>query len=231
MITCRQALPASWTDTVRAGEIALGLDLGTTDKKASNPSALVVMEDWQGQLWERLVVTWKTGNEQVTEAMLRLVLDDLRSAGRRARSVVVDATNETFFAQSLKRLFATQCPVHLVKGGEKLRHAGEEMPAKQLLGNLLANAHTDGRINSPAAAWVKDDRRLVRKLNGHFDNTTDSLGQHGDTWDAAKLALWGLRRAGRVTANAVSITPAHQPQRPGLLSRLLGRRLPPSSNA
>ena len=204
-MTCRDAIPTSWTDFLRAGPLGIGLDLATTDGPHSNPSALVVMEDYAGQLWERLVIAWKTSNEEVTEAMFGLVLDDIRSSGRRPKAACIDASNETFFAQGLRKQFGTRCPIYLIKGGENLTHAGETMAAKQLLGSLYVNEHTDGRINTPAAPWVKDDRRLVKKQKGLFMTDTDKLGQHGDTFDAGKLARWALKRAGRVEAGGASV--------------------------
>ncbi len=98
-------------------------------------------------------------DEAVTTAMLDVVFDDLARAGKRVKALVIDATNETFFAQCLAKRFRSRCAVYLIKGSENLTYAGETMTAKQLLGNLFANEHTDGRIASPVAPWVKDDRR------------------------------------------------------------------------
>ena len=199
-MTTRDAIPSSWTDYLQSGPVALGLDLATTDKTTSNPSALVAMEDFGGLLNERLVMSWKTANEEVTEAILDHVFDDLANAHKRPKCLVIDATNETFYAQKLAKRFRSKCPVYLIKGSENLSWAGETMTAKQLLGNLFANEHIDGRMASPLAPWVKDDRRLVKKVKGLFNADTDALGQHGDTWDGGKLALWGLRRTGRAEA-------------------------------
>lgn len=205
-MTPRQAIDASWTDFLRSGQIGIGMDLGTTDKQTSNPTVIDVAEDYNGLFHERLVLSFKSADEAVTVAMLDVVFDDITRAGKRVKCLVIDATNETFFAQRLAKRFAKHCRVILVKGSEKLEHAGEAMVAKQLLGNLFANAHTDGQVASPAATWIKDDRRLVKKVKGLFNAETDSLGQHGDTWDAGKLAYWGLKKRGRPEAAGISIS-------------------------
>jgi len=220
-MTPREAIPSSWTDHLQSGAVAIGLDLATTDKTTSNPSGLSVMEDYGGLLNERLVLAFKSADEAVTIAMVQCIFDDLQSAGKRVRACVIDATNETFFAQRLAKLFRKYCAVYLVKGSEKMEHAGETMIAKQLLGNLFANAHTDGQIASPAAAWIKDDRRLVKKIKGLFQTETNAVGQHGDTWDAGKLALWGLKKKGRVEASGVAVgSSPHGPARRGVLRPL-----------
>lgn len=217
-MTPREAIPSSWTDHLRSGPLAIGLDLATTDKATSNPSSISVMEDYAGLFNERLVLAFKSADETVTIAVLQCLFDDLAAAGKRVRCLVIDATNETFFAQTLAKRFRSKCAVYLVKGSEKMAHAGEEMIAKQLLGNLFANAHTDGKIASPAAPWIKDDRRLVKKIKGLFTAETNATGQHGDTWDAGKLALWGLKKRGRVEASGMSVGSAGAPARRGLLS-------------
>lgn len=217
-MTPREAIPSSWTDHLRSGPVAIGLDLATTDKATSNPSAISVMEDYGGLVNERLVLSFKSADEAVTTAMLQCVFEDLASAGKRVRALVIDATNETFFAQTVAKKFRKYCAVYLVKGSENMEHAGETMIAKQLLGNLFANAHTDGQIATPAGTFIKDDRRLVKKIKGLFNADTDALGQHGDTWDAGKLALWGLRRKGRVEASGMAVGGAPSaPARRGVL--------------
>lgn len=233
-MTVRDAIPAGWTDFIKSGQIGIGMDLGTTDKVTSNPTVIDVMEDYGGLLNERLIFSFKTRDEDVTEAALDVIFGDLRRAGKRVRAMAIDSTNETFFAQRLKKRFSGQCAVFLVKGSENLNHAGETMIAKQLLGNLFANEHTDGRIATPTAPWVKDDRRLVKKVKGLFNSATDALGQHGDTWDAGKLARWSLKSGGRAEASGVSVGgQSGKPSRRGVLQPFanLFRKIKRSSNA
>lgn len=217
-MTPREVIPSSWTAMLRDGPLTWGLDLATSEKKTSNPSSLVVMEKWDGLFIERLVLEWKTKDEAVTRQIVGLMLSDLAATQRRFRCGCIDATNETFFAQQIKKQFAGRCTIHLVKGGEKLSHGVQEFDAKTLLGNMFVNAHTDGRIATPEASWIKDDRRLLKREKGKFDCDLGREGQHGDTFDAGKLALWGqLRAGGRAQAEAAPITDgsaaAQKPQR------------------
>lgn len=233
-MTVRDAIPSSWTDYIKSGALGIGLDLGTTDKVTSNPTVIDVMEDYGGLLQERLIFSFKTRDEEVTEAVLDAIFSDLRNAGKRSRALAIDATNETFFAQKLAKRLRKHCAVYLVKGSENLTHAGETMTAKQLLGHLFANEHIDGRIATPSGPWVKDDRRLVKKVKGLFNADTDALGQHGDTWDAGKLARWALKSAGRVEAGGIAVSSkSGKPQRRGLLRPFahLFRKLTRHSNA
>lgn len=204
-MTCRDALPRSWTDLLQGGPIGIGLDLATSDATTSNPSSITVTEEHRGMLFERLVIAWKTRDEAVTTTMLGLVLTDIRSVGKRVRACAIDASNETFFAQRLRKLYGSHCPVYLVKGGEKLAHGNEDMQAKELLGSLYVEEYTSGKIAVPDAAFVKEDRRLVKRVKGQFKTDTDREGQHGDTFDAGKLARYALRRLGRVEATAASV--------------------------
>lgn len=201
-MTPRQAVTRSWLDYLGHGPVGLGLDLATTDKQTSNPASLVVMEKAGGRYWERLVIAWKTRDERVTEAVLEMLLEDIAATGTRPRGVAVDASNETFFAQGLARRLRRFAPFHLIKGGEHLTHQGETLPAKELLGNLYVNAHQDGLLATPEGGWIKKDRRLVKRDKGRFYADTGRQGQHADTFDAGKLALWTFQAGGPAQAHA-----------------------------
>lgn len=228
-MTCRDALPASWTDLLQGGQIGVGMDLATSDATTSNPSSIVISEEYRGLIWERLVISWKTRDEAVTTTLFGLVLADIRSAGKKARAACIDASNEVFFAQRLRKLFSQHCPVYLIKGGEKLRHGSEELQSKELLGSLYVADYAEGRICIPNDTGVKEDRRLVKRVKGQFRTDTDREGRHGDTFDAGKLARWALKRAGRVEAAGARVSGLgsglnkSRPRPKGILSNTLKR--------
>ncbi len=57
----------------------------------------------------------------------------------------------------------------------------------------------------------------MKKIKGQCKAYTDALGQHGDTWDAGKLARWGLKSLGRVEAAGIAV--GGQPQAGGRRGR------------
>lgn len=174
--------------------IGLGLDVATTEKQTSNPSALAVVERTGREYFARLVLRWKTADPAVTEAILTTLL--MRLAPRRPRRLCIDATSERFFAAALKRQLGAVVPVELVISSESLEHLGEKMTYKVFLGNLLVNAIEDGRLLLPEATWLRDDLRLVKRDRGTFATEVAADGSHGDCFDALKLAIYALEGAG-----------------------------------
>ena len=76
-----------------------------------------------------------------------------------------------------------------------------------------------GSLVSVAFWWIKraaskaDDPatiRLVKKAKGSFDNEVSSTGQHGDVFDALKLAHFALRPGGEFASASVKTT-SHRP--------------------
>jgi hypothetical protein len=202
----RDALNSDWTRFLAQGPIGIGLDVATTEKQTSNPSAIVVTEQVGKLFFERLVIAFKTSDERVTCALLRAVCDDLAKTRRKPRGIGIDASNERFFCGRLEREFRSVCPVRLIAGNDVIEHRGEELPAKILLGNLYANAYADGVIGCPAGEWLSEDRRLVMREKGTFMAQLGKNGEHGDTFDGGKLAMWCLIRGGRQEAFGASIT-------------------------
>lgn len=174
--------------------IGLGLDVATTEKETSNPSALAVLERTGRDLFARLVLRWKTSDPKVTQAIVTAIL--MRIAPRRPRRLCIDATSERFFAADLKRQLGALVPVDLVVSSESLEYLGEKMTYKQFLGNLLVNAIEDGRMLLPEGIWLRDDLRLVKRERGTFVTETGADGSHGDCFDALKLALYSLEGSG-----------------------------------
>jgi hypothetical protein len=193
-----------WRDLLGGGRIAIGFDPATTEKRMSNPSALAVVEQLGRLFFVRLVLVFKTSDPAVSRAMLREALD--LGPGRRVRRVCIDATNERFFASSLKQELAGHAVCELVVASEKTARGGEEMSFKTWLGSLLVHQMEDGLLALPESRYIKEDFRLVLRDRGGFDNQVDQQGRHGDTFDAVKLALHGLlSRGGPAHAEAVPL--------------------------
>lgn len=211
----RSYLPPDWARKCGGGQIGLGLDLATSDKERSNPSSLTVTEK-RGDLVTRLVLAFKSRDEFVTQRIIETAIEDLERAGKRARGLSIDASNEVFFAQAVKRRLAGRIRVHLVKGGEKMTYRGEESTPKIVLGNLYANAFSDGRILLPSGRWLAEDHRLVRRVNGSFEASILPDGRHADTFDSGKLAQWTLEGADAGPVEAEGVALSGSAPRPGI---------------
>lgn len=192
-IALADVVPA-WLPLIEHSAIGLGLDVATTEKQTSNPSALAVVERTGREYFARLIVRWKTADPAVTQAILTTLL--MRLAPRRARRLCIDATSERFFAAELKRKLGALVPVELIVSSESLEHLGEKMTYKVFLGNLLVNAIEDGRLLLPEGDWLRDDLRLVKRERGSFATEAAADGSHGDCFDALKLAIYALEGAG-----------------------------------
>ena len=205
----RDAIPRRWLDFLTPEDpLGLGMDIATSDGPTSNPASITVSQLVGGMIYERLVLSWKTRDEAVATAILGTVLEDIRSLGSRIRirSICLDASNERFFCQRLARQFHLHGRFQLIGGGENLTFQGQTLRAKEMLGNLYVNAHTDGLLATPEAPFIKEDRRLVQKSKGLFVTLTGKGGKHGDTFDSGKLARWALLSSGAVQAAAIPLT-------------------------
>jgi hypothetical protein len=208
-MTVRDALPRSWLDFLTDGPVGVGMDIATSDGPTSNPASITVTQATAGRLLERLVISWKTRDEAVARAMLSTVLHDLVSVGTLSiLATSLDASSEVFFAQRLAKELGHLCRFKLIKGGENMTFQGQTLRSKELLGNLYVNAHTDGILGTPEAAFIKEDRRLVTKSRGLFVTLTGKGGKHGDTFDSGKLARWSLLSSGPAEAAGVGLSPS-----------------------
>jgi len=213
-------LPSDWR--TRLGElrepVTLGFDVATTEHATSNPSALAVVERLPSGHAVRLLFRWKTDDPRVSAAYLRDFVTTLR-----IRRLCIDATNEKFFARSLRDELGRHCPVELVVASEKIAVGGESYLLKSYLGHLVVSALEDARLVLPPDRWVNLDFRLVRRDCGGFAAEVDGSGHHADTFDATKLALhgWLTAPAGAYTAETlaqVRVAPAPAPLSRPLLS-------------
>lgn len=190
-LTPLTAWSQDWKTLLASGPIAIGLDLATTTKQKSNPSAIAVTQREGNDFIVRSVARWKTDNPKITTAMVRLALDLPR--GLRARRVVVDATNERFFATTLRTEISGLVMVDLMVASESIEIRGEKMSTKAYLGNLVVNTATDGHLLLPGDDWLADDLRSVEGTTFHAD--VDASGNHADCFCAIANSLHGLGAA------------------------------------
>lgn len=200
-------LPPDWWLNLGNGVIGLGYDVATTEKGKSNPSALVVTEKVGRENFARLIFRWKTANPAVSRHHIKQVLWGIRQAGKRARRMAIDATNERYFSKDLQRDLRAEIPVELVIGSEGITHQGMDYIMKDYLGALAAKSIEDADAVLPGDKWVEKDFRLVKKRKGHFDNDLDESGNHADTFDAYKLSLHAISSGSSGPAVASAIGP------------------------
>lgn len=181
-------LPADWREQLGIGDefVSIGFDVATTEKNTSNPSSITITTKSGVDLLARLIFRWKTEDPKVSTGYVREFVTSLR-----CRRLVIDASNERFYARQVRDEFSRFCPVELVVSSENIKIGAEEMPVKTYLGNLVVNALDDARLVLPPHREVRQDFRLVRKARGRFDNEVDGSGNHGDTFDSTKLSVHG----------------------------------------
>jgi hypothetical protein len=92
-------------------------------------------------------------------------------------------------------------PVQLVVSSEAYEKPGLDKPTrwKEYLGEQYVSLLEDNHLTLPPEAYVRADHRLVIKDRGRFVCESDSLGRHGDTFDAAKLSVHALSKASYLT--------------------------------
>jgi hypothetical protein len=225
-------LPEGWLAAVdpSATTLGLGMDVGTTTKGTSNPSALALVQKVGFEYRTPLIVRWKSTDPAVARAVIQAVLDALATLHLRVRRLCVDATSEKLFAVDLRRHFSGKLPVELVVSSEALDYGGERMLYKAYLGNLFVNTVEDGYLALPSEEWVKTDVRSVARERGTFNAEILEDGGHGDVFDAVKLALHAIvaKGGGRAEAAAAGVgsLPGHKAARPGLQNPRARRGVP-----
>jgi hypothetical protein len=213
--------PANWRQfIVPDAPVTIGHDPATTENEKSNPSSIVISQKVAGRIRMAVIVRYKTADDRRQKAMLREACD--LPHGLKPRRMGIDATNERYYSSQIQRDFREVCPVELFVGSETPRELEgvrpqEKMTMKSFLGNLLVNGLDDGQVELPGDRWVKDDWRLVVRAKGGFDNMADSAGNHGDTFDGAKIAYYlQTKRGGPADVTPMQVgsfanTP-HKPQ-------------------
>jgi len=208
-----EALSADWTRHLRGGKIGVGYDVATTEKKTSNPSSLTVTEEHAGLYWQRLVVRFKSADPEAAMQILESIL--AACPPKLLLSLNVDASNERYHAQTVKKRFRRHCQVNLVAGGETLIWQHEKFSYKTLLGNLYVSAFEDHKVAIPAAEWLLKDHRLVKNHAGGYATDLDDAGNHGDTFDSGKLAHWAHVNRGKRSAAGIAAMQVGGNGRPG----------------
>lgn len=197
--------PPNWRDLlVPDAPTAVGADPATTEREKSNPFSITIGQQIDGRARLVLIIRFKTKDPLKAKAYLAEACD--LGGGRRPKRLVIDATNEKYWAAEVKREMSSICPVDLIVSSEVTEYLGERMTWKAKLGNMMVNALDDGHVEMANVRWLKDDWRLVLRVKGSFDNALDSEGNHGDTFDSSKNTLFGLEgRGGPVEAQAVAV--------------------------
>ncbi|MBI5820584.1 MAG: hypothetical protein HZA88_16580 [Verrucomicrobia bacterium] len=200
------------------GRVGTGLDIATTTKATSNPSAFAVCEEDGSDTIVRAVFIWKTADDLIQIERVRSILRAIkaRKEGGRARQLNIDATNERLFAARAARELRGECPIQLVVASETIQIAGQpdRITRKQALDGRLVRRLNDNKLTLPPDRYIREDWRLVRKERGLFTCEPDHTGKHGDTFDATKHgedALHGF--GGPVSAEAVAV--GATPEKPG----------------
>lgn len=190
MMDLKRIIPGTWAENLQGGKVCLGLDVASTIGDKSNPSALCVMEKWEGVFYERLLLRWKTEDLDMMKGIIRHVLKRVPKSFRKA--IVVDKSNEKFAANKLKKMLAGEIRVIGLAGNNTVIFEGEHTDAKTAMGSAYCAALEDGLIAMPSGKWIRDDHRLVKRNGAKFECKPDKDGNHADTFDAAKLAYWGF---------------------------------------
>jgi len=191
----------AWIDPrLGTGEMGAGFDVATTTRGASNPSSFAFVERDGRDYIVRAVLNWKTWDPAVAEDRLErcVQLVAARRGSWRMRRLCVDATNERYWAQGLRRKLHSLVHVELVVANETTARPGEPEPItfKQFLGSQLVAELDDHHLWLPPERYLREDFRLVKKERGQFICEPDMDGKHGDTFDAVKLALYALTKTG-----------------------------------
>jgi hypothetical protein len=212
-----------------AGRVGIGFDVATTTGDTSNPSAITVTEDADGQRIQRLVCVWKERSPDVVRERIGAILAAIRQRHRGGPAVrlAVDATSEQLFARDLANALGRHgCPVDLVDARKLVEPAPPGYPRtpnhKIFLGDLYSSALNENRYTIPSSDYLKADHRMVVKAGGMYQCDPEPDGRHGDTFDSGKLAEWSLtQRAGYISDPNVIRTSRSAP--------VPSRRLPFSS--
>ncbi len=187
------AIAAMLAAIAPVGDIGLGWDLATTEKGTSNPSAFaVVQQDGSGYAVPAIFL-WKTADDAIALDRAKQIVRAIAKTGRRARALHIDATNERYFANSVRRNLAADIPVKLIIASETIDIPGQgAMTYKQHLNGALVGDLQDNRLTLPPERYIYKDWRLVKRTRGSYDTEIAPDGAHGDTFDGVKLGRHAL---------------------------------------
>lgn len=177
---------------IGAGQVGIGLDLATTEKQTSNPTAITIIEREGIELIATLTCVWKTRDPALAKDRIRRIVQAVadRPKGGRARGLGIDSTSERYFAAELARDLRPHLPVHLLVSSETIQLPGQEAcTLKSYLGNLFVAELDDNHVTLAPERYIKDDFRLVKRDRGTFATDISPDGRHGDTFDSHKNAV------------------------------------------
>ena len=195
-IKLRPLLSQDWTAKLGSGQFGIGHDVATTEGELSNPSALAVTEKFGSQFLTRLLIRWKAEEYKMRLALIELIVEDMLSAHKRPRRLVIDATNERSFAQMVRDQLAGRCPVEDYIASASLEERGKTYSAKQLLGDHYCQTFEDNCIALPQGDWVYADHQLVKAFRGSYLYEEDKVGNHADSFVAGMLSIRALKSGG-----------------------------------
>ena len=186
------ALPAGILEHCK-GSVTLGLDLGTTTKKTSNPTALAVVTEEGDGFHTPAITWWKASDPRITEGRVIAFVKALKAAGVKIKGLGIDGTSETLFARRLKALLSDYCEVTIYIGGANVEGQtdtdGANVNVKAYKGTKLSNYAESDKLSLAPGRYVYDDFMLVKRTGGTFDASIGSQGQHGDVFDAVALGI------------------------------------------
>ncbi len=145
---------------------------------------------------------WKEKKPQIARERLQRIVAVVRqrTAGEPARRLVIDASNERYFAEETADILAPEIPVQLYIAGNTVEprppgyaERDGSINYKTYAGDIEAANVNDGRLALPPDQYIKSDYRMVLKDGGRFLCVPDSqTGAHGDTFDSGKMAELAL---------------------------------------
>ena len=193
---------------LREGEVGIGVDLASTTKDTSNPTAVTVSQRRGTQRVRVLVITWKDGRSAVHLERYKRLVETVREV-RPVRRLCVDASNDRLFADSVRNHLAGLVAVELVIAGASVDPlpVGYDAPInyKTFLGDRYAASINDGLSPLPSDPYIKKDHRIVLKDRGQYKCDPEADGAHGDTFDSGKLSDWALTSTGGALESTAGI--------------------------
>lgn len=204
-LTIDEAFPASILDHCGAGALSLGIDLGTTEGKKSNPTAFALTESLGMTRAMRLAARFKTGQRDIIEGVLDRLVTLAERRNNPIKVAVLDSTNERLTAVDIQQDFAGRLNVRLAILGTTRLVFGEKVTLKTYICGLVTSHLEDGRLLLPAAEWIRKDFRQMTRERGGFTSAVADDGAHADLFIAAGLSLDGHDADGPAEAAAVPV--------------------------
>ena len=205
-LSIRDAFPASVLDHVQDGELTLGIDLGTTENKKSNPTAFALLESIGLKRYMRLGARFKTGQRDVIEGTIVRLLDLLDRRERKLRVIIMDASNERLTAGDIAQDLSGRVSMRAAVLSTTRIVYGEKVSLKTYISSLVVTHLEDGRLILPPAEWIKKDFRQIVREKGGFTAAVAEDGAHADLFCATGLGLDGFDTDGPIEAAGVSVS-------------------------